>query len=94
MPGYAVPMRGGAPVNSGQAAYNTEDVDLHVFYGFSYDNKTGRLVVDKIDGDEPIRVPDPNNLRPDDYQQWTLTRSVMNFSWDTTLEGHLIVEVE
>lgn len=94
MPGFAIPMRGGNPVQTGQAALTPDDVSSNVFYGFSYDNKTGRLVIDKVDGDEPVRIPDPANLRPDDYQQWTLTRKTMNFSWDTTYVGHLIVEVK
>lgn len=93
MPGFANPQRGNAIIASNQAAFTPDDVSYKVFYGFKYDVLTGRLVIDKIDGDETIYIPDGYVSGPEDYIQWVLTQNRMVFSWNSEKSSHLLVEV-
>lgn len=94
MPGFAVQPKSSAPSAKGAAAFNPDDIDFQVFYGFRYDVHTGKLTVEKIDDGSAIRVPDPNFVRPDDYRQWVLTQNSLEFSWDPTYKTRLLVEVK
>ena len=66
MPGFAVPMRGDGPVQTGQAALTPDDVSYNVFYGFSYDNKTVESSKALVDGaragNPPAPTRGPNRL--------------------------------
>jgi hypothetical protein len=69
-----------------------EDLVDKAFYGIRQDIQTGRASIDKITGDEPIRLPDAFSLRPDDYRNWVWTYSTFQFSWDVET-GRLSMEV-
>jgi hypothetical protein len=72
------------------------------FYGFKFDATTGECTVEGIlfgDTSEVIRVPQLNddlsfyNQFPESYLSTALTPYELDFSWDTTDESELIMEV-
>ena len=60
-------------------------------YGVIIDKAEGRLTVDRIVGDESIRLPDAYSQENDDYVNWVWTYNTFKFSWGTN--GHIILEV-
>jgi hypothetical protein len=69
-----------------------EELAEKVFYGVKLDSKTGGASIDKIVGDEPIRLPDPSVHRHDDYVSMMWTKNTLQFDWDATT-GRLLMEV-
>lgn len=76
-------------VDSGSAT--VEDLVDKAFYGVKIDKAQGRLTVDRIVGDESIRLPDAYSQENDDYVNWLWTYNTFKFSWGTN--GHIILEV-
>jgi hypothetical protein len=70
-----------------------DDIANQTFYGFRYDADTARLTVEKINGGSPVRVPDADLLREDDYKQWLFTRNTLNFDWNSNAKTRLLLEV-
>jgi hypothetical protein len=70
-----------------------DDIANQTFYGFRYDVDTARLTVEKINGGSPVRVPDADLLREDDYKQWLFTRNTLNFDWNSNAKTRLLLEV-
>jgi len=70
-----------------------DDIANRTFYGFRYDVDTARLTVEKINDGSPVRVPDADLLREDDYKQWLFTRSTLNFDWNSNAKTRLLLEV-
>ena len=70
-----------------------EDIANQTFYGFRYDVDTARLTVEKINGGSPVRVPDADLLREDDYKQWVFTRNTLKFDWNGNAKTRLLLEV-
>jgi len=70
-----------------------DDIANKTFYGFKYNVDTGRLTVEKINDGSPVRVPDADLLREDDYKQWLFTRSTLNFDWNSNAKTRLLLEV-
>lgn len=74
---------------------NSSDIEEFVdkvFYGVRQDSATGRVTIDKIAGDAPIRLPDETSTRPNDYRNWMWTNNTYRFRWDTNT-GRLLMEV-
>lgn len=63
-----------------------------VFYGVRQDAVTGRATIEKIVGDEPIRLPDEVSNTPNDYRNWMWTTNTFRFNWDANT-GRLLMEV-
>jgi hypothetical protein len=76
----------------GDLSPTLEDLVDKAFYGARQDILTGKAVIDTITGDAPIRLPNPNNVRPDDYVNWMWSNNTFRFNWDTET-GHLLMEV-
>lgn len=68
-----------------------EDLVDKAFYGVFINKTTGKMIVDRIAGDEPIRLPDAYSQTNEDYVNWVWTYNTFQFSWGTN--GHLILEV-
>ena len=62
-----------------------------VFYGVKQFSDTGRVVIEKIAGDEPIRLPNEYSITNADYVNWVWTYNTFQFSWEN--DGHLLLEV-
>lgn len=74
---------------------NSADLDEFadkIFYGVRQNSANGRVTIEKIAGDEPIRLPDEVSNRPDDYRNWMWTTNTFRFSWDANT-GRLLMEV-
>ena len=69
-----------------------EDFVDKLFYGVRLNVLTGQATIDKIAGDEPIRLPDSYSVKPDDYRAWLWTYNTFQFSWDNET-GTLLMEV-
>jgi len=64
------------------------------FYGFRYDNATGKLTVEEITSDTVIRLPSAGVTKATDYKHWVWSESELNFSWDSGEDtDRLLVEV-
>ena len=75
-----------------QYSTSLEDFVDKVFYGLKQNVQTGKASIDRITGDEPIRLPDSYSVRADDYRAWLWTYNTFQFSWDVET-GHLLMEV-
>jgi len=73
--------------------FNVNDIAQQTFYGFKLNHDTGKLTVEKITGDDPVRLPDDVLIREDDYKHWVWTRSTLVFSWNSSDKTRLLVEV-
>jgi len=76
-------------IDSGSATL--EDLVDKTFYGIKQYADTGQAVVDRVAGDEPIRLPDEYSQTNADYVNWVWTYNTFQFSWDN--DGHLLLEV-
>ena len=63
------------------------------FYGFRYDNDTGRLVVEKINDGSPVKLPQDNIKRKTDYKTWIWTKHTVQFDWDQSQKTNLLMEI-
>ena len=64
------------------------------FYGFRFDNTTGKLTVEKISNDGVIRLPVTNVVKETDYKHWLWSENELNFYWDSGDDpDRLLVEV-
>jgi len=95
MPGLAIPTL----PNTVNAVFD-DNPDVNVvqavaFYGFMLDVATGRLVVDRIAGDEAVRLPEEGKASVSDYRHWLWTTNNLAFSWDTgEYSDRLLMEVQ
>jgi len=64
-----------------------------VFYGLRYNPATGVAYFEKIENDEIISIPTPNNISVDDYQTWLSSKKYLDFTWETATSSNLIMEV-
>jgi hypothetical protein len=71
---------------------NIETLVDKAFYGLRQDTSTGRAYIDIIKGDEPIRLPNEYENRPDDYLNWMWSHNTFRYSFDTNT-GRLQLEV-
>lgn len=69
-----------------------EDLVDKIFYGVKQDPLTSKTVFDKIKGNEPIRLPNPQALQRDDYINWMFSYNNFRFTWDE-VTGRLLMEV-
>jgi hypothetical protein len=69
-----------------------EDLVDKIFYGVKQDALTGKAVIDKIKGDEPIRLPSTTSTSRNDYVNWMWTYNNLRYSWDANT-GRLLMEV-
>lgn len=90
MPGFA---KQTAASQGAVDAFNIDDIADVTFYGFKFNPTNGRLTVDKIAGEEPVRLPEENTITANDYKQWLWTSRTLKFRWDSALKRALLVEV-
>jgi hypothetical protein len=64
-----------------------------VFHGFSFNPVTGKLIINALDGDTPVRFPDDNIFDNTSYSQWFWTNETITYYWDTTKGGHLLMRI-
>jgi hypothetical protein len=64
-----------------------------IFYGLRYNPATGVAYFEKIENDEIISIPTPNNISVDDYQTWLSSKKYLDFTWETATSSNLIMEV-
>ena len=79
-------------INIDPGSATMEDMVDKVFYGVKQHALTGRAVIDRINGDAPIRLPDPNSIGLNDYVNWVWSYNNFKFSWDAET-GRLLMEV-
>lgn len=86
-------MQGASPslISYGPGQTSLEDLTDLVFYGVRQDKNTSAVVIDKISGDEPIRLPDQYVSRPNDYKNWLWSNNTLRFSF--TNDGRILMEV-
>lgn len=76
---------------------NTEEIDLSfqnkTFYGFRYNNDTGKLVIEVINDGSPVRFPTDGVVRKTDYKAWFWTKHTVQFDWDTDPKSNLLMEI-
>jgi hypothetical protein len=70
-----------------------DDIANKTFYGFKYNVDTGRLTVEKINDGSPVRLPNAEFIREDDYKHWLWTRNTLGFDWNSTAKTRLLLEV-
>jgi hypothetical protein len=63
------------------------------FYGFRYNNATGKLIVERINDGSPVKLPDDNVLSRDDYKAWFWTKHTVQFDWDENQKPNLLMEI-
>jgi len=71
--------------------YTGTDLADKVFYGFRLNPDTGDLVVEVLDGDLPVSLPQPDVIDKYDYKQWFWTKDTVQFEWGT--RGHLLIRL-
>lgn len=69
-----------------------EDLVDKLFYGVKQDALTGRATISKINGNEPIRLPNPQSISRNDYINWMFSYNNFVFTWDE-VTGRLLMEV-
>lgn len=86
-------MQGASPslVSYGPGQSSLEDLVDYVFYGVRQDKNTSAVTIDKISGDEPIRLPDQYVSRSNDYKNWLWSNNTLRFSF--TNDGRILMEV-
>jgi len=70
-----------------------DDISNKTFYGFKYDVDTARLTVEKINDGSPVRLPDTQLLRSNDYKHWLWTRNTLKLEWNSNDLTRLLLEV-
>jgi hypothetical protein len=63
------------------------------FYGFRYNNDTGKLVVEVINDGSPVKLPQDNITRKTDYKTWIWTKHTVQFDWDQNQKTNLLMEI-
>jgi hypothetical protein len=71
--------------------YTGTDLADKVFYGFRLNPDTGDLVVEVLDGDLPVSLPQSDVIDKYDYKQWFWTKDTVQFEWGT--RGHLLIRL-
>jgi hypothetical protein len=86
-------MQGASPslISYGPGQSSLEDLVDYVFYGVRQDKNTSKVTIDKISGDEPIRLPDQYVARSNDYKNWLWSNNTLRFSF--TNDGRILMEV-
>lgn len=79
-------------INIDRMSPQWEDLVDKIFYGVKQDPLTSKTTIDKIKGDEPIRLPNPQALQRDDYINWMFSYNNFIYTWDE-VTGRLLMEV-
>lgn len=82
-----------ADVEQNSKDFGLETIADTTFNGFRFDPATGRLVVEQLDGTDPVSLPQDNFLRKNDYWNWVWTRRDLTFRWQDNNRSHLLMEV-
>lgn len=78
-------------INIDPSSATLDDLAEKTFYGIKLFYNSGKVVVDRIYGDEPIALPQQNFQSSSDYVNWIFTNNTLNFYWQNN--GHLLLEV-
>ena len=70
--------------------YEGTDLADKVFYGFRLNPDDGGLVIEVLDGDTPISLPQDTIIDKYDYKQWVWSKDTIQFEWN---EGHLLMRL-
>ena len=78
-----------------------ENIVNKSFYGFRVDGQTGKLYLDRLDGDTPVSLPATNpttevGIKNDSYQQWFWSKSLVSLYWGdnaTNFKNRLLMKV-
>ena len=62
-------------------------------YGFQFNQSTGALDLVRLGDGDFIKLPDDNIINYDDYTKVVWSNKLLNFSWASSLPGHLQVEI-
>jgi len=92
MPGYAISPKLEKPVIIPDPE-TIEELYDNVFYGFKYDPVDGEVIVEVINENEPIKLPESTSYKPYEYVHWFASPKNLNFIWDQSKGTHLLVEV-
>jgi hypothetical protein len=83
------------------ASDGVENIVNKTFYGFRVDGQSGKLYLDCLTGDTPVKLPstDPTTevgIKNDDYQQWFWSKSLVTLYWGdnaTNWKNRLLMKV-
>ena len=78
-----------------------ENIVNKSFYGFRVDGQSGKLYLDRLDGDTPVSLPRTNpttevGIKNDSYQQWFWSKSLVSLYWGdnaTNFKNRLLMKV-
>jgi len=70
--------------------YEGTDLADKVFYGFRLNPDDGGLVVEVLDGDTPVSLPQETIIDKYDYKQWVWSKDTIQFEWN---KGHLLMRL-
>jgi hypothetical protein len=79
-----------------------ENIVNKTFYGLRIDGQSGKLYLDRLNGDTPVSIPKTNTTTEvgikanDDYLQWFWSKSLVTLSWGdnaTQYKNHLLMKV-
>ena len=80
---------------------DAENIVSKTFYGFRVDGQSGKLYLDRLDGDTPVSLPATNpttevGIKNDNYQQWFWSKSLVSLYWGdnaTNFKNRLLMKV-
>ena len=78
-----------------------ENIANNTFYGFRVNGQSGKLYLDRLDGDTPVSLPSTDittevGIKNDNYQQWFWSKSLVTLYWGdnaTQYKNRLLMKV-
>jgi len=64
------------------------------FYGFRINAATGKLTIDFVNDNTQIDLPVDDVLKDNQYRTWIWTKNTLQFTWDSTQNTHLLMEIK
>jgi hypothetical protein len=78
-----------------------ENIANKTFYGFRVEGQSGKLYLDRLDGDIPVSLPQNDittevGIKNDDYLQWFWSKGLVTLYWGdnaTQWKNRLLMKV-
>lgn len=92
MPGYVIDQEAHKNFIAADEATIDNIVDKS-FWSFKMDPETSAFTATEIDDSSAVMIPEYDSYSINGNQTWFWTKKNLDFYWDSTRPGHLIMEV-